>query len=94
MQLSTTGFARITEVIKGMAEELCRGKLVLTLEGGYDLTALAASVAATFEVLLGSPIIEDMPGHHHTGSKLDAVTPPDISALIEKIKGIHQLSSA
>jgi acetoin utilization deacetylase AcuC-like enzyme len=94
MQLSTTGFARMVEIIKGMAEELCQGKLVLTLEGGYDLTALAASVKATFEVLLGNPIIEDIPGHLHTGSKLGAVNPPDISALVQKIRAIHQLQQA
>lgn len=94
MQLSTSGFARITEVIKGLAEELCRGKLVFTLEGGYNLEALAASVAATFEVLLGSPLLVETAEKAYPGAGLDAANPPDISALVEKIKGIHQLSPA
>jgi acetoin utilization deacetylase AcuC-like enzyme len=29
-----------------LADELCEGRVVSTLEGGYDLPALAASVAA------------------------------------------------
>ena len=91
MQLSTSGFARMVEIIKGMAEELCQGKLVLTLEGGYDLTALAASVKATFEVLLGSPVAAETAEKTYPGAGPDAATPPDLSALMEKIKGIHRL---
>jgi acetoin utilization deacetylase AcuC-like enzyme len=86
MQLSTTGFARITETIKGLAEELCPGKLVFALEGGYNLKALAASVAATFEALLGNPVVAEGTGEAH-----DTANPPDLSSLIAKIKEIHRL---
>jgi acetoin utilization deacetylase AcuC-like enzyme len=41
-----TDFAWLTREICGLAEELCDGHVVSTLEGGYDLPALAASVAA------------------------------------------------
>jgi acetoin utilization deacetylase AcuC-like enzyme len=90
MQLSTSGFARITEIIKELAAELCPGKLVFTLEGGYNLKALAASVAATFEVLLGNPVVEGA-GEKHPGANLDAANPPDLSSLVKKVKEIHQL---
>ena len=53
MEVSTGGFGKMAGTIKGLADELCRGRLVFTLEGGYNLEALAASVGATFEVLLG-----------------------------------------
>ena len=36
-----------------LAEELCAGRLVITLEGGYHLDALSYSVLNTFAVLLG-----------------------------------------
>ncbi|MCU4652397.1 histone deacetylase family protein [Roseibacterium sp. SDUM158016] len=39
-------FAWLTREICGLADELCAGRVVSTLEGGYDLPALAASVAA------------------------------------------------
>jgi len=59
MQVSVSGFARMAGIIKSLADELCGGRLVLTLEGGYNLDALAASVKATFDVLLGNSEIED-----------------------------------
>ncbi|MEM9318022.1 MAG: histone deacetylase family protein [Pseudomonadota bacterium] len=39
-------FAWLTRSLCDLADELCGGRLVSTLEGGYDLDALAASVAA------------------------------------------------
>jgi acetoin utilization deacetylase AcuC-like enzyme len=39
-------FARLTAAICDVAGECCPGRVVSTLEGGYDLPALAASVAA------------------------------------------------
>jgi len=41
-----TDFAWLTREICNLADELCDGRVVSTLEGGYDLPALAASVAA------------------------------------------------
>ena len=52
--MTVSGFARLTRLLKDLADELCQGRLAFTLEGGYDLRALAESVKATFEVLLGS----------------------------------------
>lgn len=45
-------FVWLTQAICDLAEEVCGGRVVSALEGGYDLTALAASVAAHVEVLL------------------------------------------
>ena len=86
MEVSVTGFAKMAGIIKGLADGLCGGRLVFTLEGGYPLDALAASVKATFEVLLGNTNIEDPLGQPQPGFK-----PPDISSLVESIKRIHNL---
>jgi acetoin utilization deacetylase AcuC-like enzyme len=51
LNLSTAGFARISAVLVELAEELCGGRLVASLEGGYDLEALRESVAAHLEAL-------------------------------------------
>ena len=87
MQVSVTGFAQMVKIIKGLADELCSGRLVFTLEGGYNLTALAASVKATFDVLLGKPDIEDPLGR----LQRDFET-PRINGLVRSIKEIHGLS--
>jgi acetoin utilization deacetylase AcuC-like enzyme len=41
-----TDFRLAHERVCTLADELCDGRVVSTLEGGYDLPALAASVAA------------------------------------------------
>lgn len=48
----TEDFAWITQRICDVAAESCQGRVVSTLEGGYDLDALAASAAAHVEVLM------------------------------------------
>lgn len=52
MNLTTEDFAWITEQLCAVADEVCDGRVVSTLEGGYDLDALAASVAAHVTVLM------------------------------------------
>jgi acetoin utilization deacetylase AcuC-like enzyme len=92
MDLSVTGYARMTGIIKGLADELCGGHLVLTLEGGYPLTTLAASVKATFDVLLGEKDIDDPLGPAKSGFKLRGFEPPDITPLIKSLRKIHKLA--
>ena len=48
---SADDFAWITERICDVADDTCEGRVVSTLEGGYDLDALAESVAAHVGVL-------------------------------------------
>jgi len=86
MQVSVTGFAQIVKVIKGLADELCNGRLVLSLEGGYNLNALAVSIKATFDVLLGNSNIEDP-----LGQPQRRFTAPGIAPLIKKIREVHTL---
>jgi acetoin utilization deacetylase AcuC-like enzyme len=54
MQLTTEGFAGIARQLRAVADEICGGRLVLALEGGYDLDALSAAVRAVIEVLAGA----------------------------------------
>jgi acetoin utilization deacetylase AcuC-like enzyme len=51
MTLTTDDYGWITHFLKRVAEEYCDGKLVSTLEGGYELEALADSVYAHVEAL-------------------------------------------
>ena len=51
-RVTTEGFAALTLTVKELAQNSCAGRLVSLLEGGYDLEALAASVAAHARVLM------------------------------------------
>jgi len=86
MQVSTTGFSQMVKIIKELADELCGGRLVFSLEGGYNLTALATSIKATFDVLLGNTKIEDPLGQPPRRFKAPSITP-----LIKSIKEVHNL---
>jgi len=52
MNLTEEDFAWATEKLCDIADAHCGGRVVSTLEGGYDLEALAASVAAHVKVLM------------------------------------------
>ena len=51
--ITPAGYAAITRVIVRLADELCQGRVVSVLEGGYRLDGLAESVAAHVKVLHG-----------------------------------------
>ena len=53
--LSVDGYRHMVDTLLALAEELCHGRLVFALEGGYDLPALAHCVATTFCALLHRP---------------------------------------
>ena len=53
MRVTERGYAAMTGLLAQLSAETCGGKLVLLLEGGYDLGALSASVRASLEALRG-----------------------------------------
>lgn len=52
LRLETEDFAWITRELVALADRHCGGRVVSVLEGGYDLDALADSVAAHVRVLM------------------------------------------
>lgn len=52
LEWSEADFAWITHAICDVADDCCSGRVVSSLEGGYDLGALAASVATHVKVLM------------------------------------------
>jgi acetoin utilization deacetylase AcuC-like enzyme len=52
MKLTSRGYAELTRIAKGIAQEHCGGRLVSVLEGGYNARALAESVEAHIRVLM------------------------------------------
>lgn len=53
MTVTTDGFAALARLLKEAAEEVCGGRLVITLEGGYDVEGQARGVGKIIDMLLG-----------------------------------------
>ena len=80
--LSLTGLAKIASEIVQMADELCGGKVVFTLEGGYHPVALSYGVLNTAFVLTGRDIVDDPLGP-------PAQPEPDMGAFINDLELLH-----
>jgi acetoin utilization deacetylase AcuC-like enzyme len=84
LSLSINGYAALTQRLVALADELCSGNIVLVLEGGYSLPALAGGVLASLRVLLGRDPGPDPLGPAGGGE-------PDISLLIRRIRDRHPI---
>src|SRR4030043_601751 len=51
MEVTENGFARMTQILMEIAESTAQGKLVITLEGGYDISGQSRSVKAVLKEL-------------------------------------------
>ena len=57
MEVTEKGFARMTQILMEIAESTAQGRLVFTLEGGYDVSGESRSVKAVFkELTQASPL--------------------------------------
>jgi len=86
MRVSITGFAQMVMILKKLAAELCQGRLIFTLEGGYNLRVVASSIKAVFDVLSDGQEIDDPIGEAAAGK------PAGFDKHIEEIKRIHHIS--
>ena len=84
MRLSLTGYAHLVQELVAMAEELCAGRLLFTLEGGYQLDVLSLGGLNTFYALIGQGTVADPLGRPGEGE-------PDIDGLLERLKHLHGL---
>ncbi|MEE9574431.1 MAG: histone deacetylase, partial [Candidatus Neomarinimicrobiota bacterium] len=53
LNVTTEGYHNISKTITEIASEVSEGKIVSSLEGGYNLSALAESVTEHLKVLKG-----------------------------------------
>jgi len=56
MEVTADGFAYLTRCMVQLAEEVCGGKLLITLEGGYDLDGQRDGAMAVLSELLGQSL--------------------------------------
>lgn len=84
MRLTLAGYDEITRTLMRMADELCGGKIVFVLEGGYNLTALSHGMLNVAHALLGDSEMSDPLGAAQGRD-------PDIEPLLGRIKKTHNL---
>ncbi len=75
LQLTEKGYGFMTEMMLSLAEELCSGKLMVELEGGYNLEGIACSSYAVMNSLIGIP-----------AEKVDGNALGSVSAVVEQLK--------
>ncbi|XP_057251480.1 histone deacetylase 14, chloroplastic isoform X5 [Beta vulgaris subsp. vulgaris] len=88
LQLTTGTYYMLAASIKQLAKELCGGRCVFFLEGGYNLESLSYSVADSFRALLGEP---SRASEFDNPAFLYEEPSTRIKQAIEKAKAIHSL---
>ena len=83
--LTLSGIAWISQTLIAMAQELCAGKIVFTLEGGYNLEALSHGVCNSIKALLGRTDFTDPLGRSPWPE-------PDLRTYVAELKTLHQLT--
>ncbi len=53
MQVTDAGFERLSRSVLALAEDVCGGRLIAVLEGGYHLTALGRCAVKLIDVMAG-----------------------------------------
>jgi acetoin utilization deacetylase AcuC-like enzyme len=86
MGLSLSGMAWICQTLVEVADELCGGKIVLTLEGGYNLDVLKIGTANSVKTLLGRNDIIDPFGPSPRRE-------PDLADYVSEVARIHLSTS-
>ncbi|MBN2438368.1 MAG: histone deacetylase [Deltaproteobacteria bacterium] len=81
MKVTPEGFACLTRILLDLADECCKGRLVLVLEGGYNVLGLTRSVRAVLLELLGETQVTE-----ESLSGITADTDETCSRLIGKVK--------
>jgi acetoin utilization deacetylase AcuC-like enzyme len=82
--LTLEGYAKLCRDLISLAEEVCQGRIVFSLEGGYNLDVLAPGVGNLFRTLLGLTDTDDPIG-------ISPWQEPDISKLLSELKRIHRI---
>ncbi len=84
MGWSLSGCHQLCKDLIALADELCEGRIVFTLEGGYNLDVLAPAVGNVFRALLNDWVVDDPIGS-------SPYKTPDVVSLATQLKQIHKL---
>jgi acetoin utilization deacetylase AcuC-like enzyme len=85
LRLSLGGYWRLAQTVVALADRLCEGRLVVTLEGGYNLEVLSRGVADTCRALLGDAV----PGSDPLGAS--PAPERDVADVLRAVREVHRL---
>ena len=84
-RLTVSGYGTLVNELLALADELCGGKIVFALEGGYNLEVLPHCILTTLRALSGDPRGPSDPfGQPNTHEK-------DVTGLLDRIRNLHHL---
>ncbi|CAL8471589.1 g11131 [Coccomyxa elongata] len=87
LNFQSATYHKLVSGLRDLADELCGGRLVVLLEGGYSMQGLSEGVCEAFQALLGRP-----PLHPH-----DPQVPPEplhaAKVALDDIVALHGLAS-
>lgn len=61
MRVSPAGFAAMTRFLQNLADEVCEGRILITLEGGYNLSGMRDGGLAVLSELCGETVRPEYP---------------------------------
>ncbi|KAL8473545.1 hypothetical protein ACS0TY_029713 [Phlomoides rotata] len=88
LQFTTGTYYMLARNIQQLARDLCGGRCVFFLEGGYNLTSLSHSVADSFRAFLGEP---SLASEFDNPAFLYEEPSKRVKEAIQKVKHIHSL---
>jgi acetoin utilization deacetylase AcuC-like enzyme len=83
MRMTDAGFAKLTQMMRGLAGELCLDRLVFVLEGGYAPKVAARACETICRVLQSPPGEGDFTGEALNGGA------PALRARIDQVKAVQ-----
>jgi len=85
LRFTLEGFGHLTRELMRMADTFCGGRIVFTMEGGYNLEAVGIGMSNVLRSLQGADTVPDPLGKPKDTSE------PDISKVIDTVREIHDL---
>lgn len=85
-KITLLGFDQLSRRLVDYADQNCGGRVVFTLEGGYDPEVLGHGVANSLRAMLGDAEFNDP-----VGAEVKDIPSADIAALVQRLRVLHGL---
>ncbi|PZR96662.1 MAG: histone deacetylase [Candidatus Chloroheliales bacterium] len=95
MNLTARGYHQLASIVREIDAQHCDGRVLAVLEGGYNLSALGDSVAATLFALNGLPLPKAIDEQRNIDEErfvpVWAAEAPNIDQLVAEVERLHGL---
>ena len=82
MQVSGAGFRAMSDIVRALADQLCAGRSVFILEGGYSANGLREGTGAVLDALLDPQPPQPSESREDTRSRA-------LEGVLERVKQVH-----